>query len=53
MSLVSKMVPLSLIAVTLLSLVHILRDLIRPRKVLTSRWHAPRLSRVVSKHKRP
>jgi hypothetical protein len=36
-SLVGKMVPLSLIAVPLLSLLHILRDLIRPGKVLTSR----------------
>jgi len=36
-SFVSKMIPLSLIAVPLLSLLHILRDLIRPGEVLTSR----------------
>jgi hypothetical protein len=42
-SFVGKMVPLSLIAVALLSLVHILRDLIRPGNVLTSRCHTPTL----------
>jgi hypothetical protein len=51
-SFVGKMVPLSLIAVALLSLVHILRDLIRPGNVLTSRCHKPTLPWVVSRRNR-